>query len=99
MSEQSIDLQATCKSSEAAVVEEVNRLARDLYQMHGEVVSDTYKFYEAKTELGARCWTAAVVAYMNSASEMSGVEIEIVDSELFGIRSLTDRFSLSVKQL
>lgn len=49
------------------IVDEVNRLARDLYCMHGEYVAETFKFYLATTSLATYCWNVAVVTYFNSA--------------------------------
>jgi hypothetical protein len=50
-------------SQEQKIVEACNNLARQFYAMHGNVVKDDFKFYNATHPQEVGMWNMAVLAY------------------------------------
>lgn len=53
-----------CKhKTDAVIVEETNKLARQFYLMRCNAVLDDFKFYESRSPMMVSCWEMAVEAY------------------------------------
>lgn len=54
------------------IVDECNDLARTFYAMHGNVVPNDFKFYQAHHPQEVGCWEMAVAAY----EHIDGTDVE-----------------------
>ncbi len=60
------------------IVDKANDFARQVYAMHGNVVPDGYKFYEATHPQETACWAIAVAA----ADHYEGTDVTDALNEL-----------------
>lgn len=65
----------TIKFPGQLVLAEINNLAATLFAMHGQRVSEGFKFHAASCELGRQCWNAAVITYFNTVIRNSGIPV------------------------
>lgn len=66
----------TIKLPGQLVLTEINNLAATLFAMHGQRISEGFKFHAASCELGRQCWNAAVITYFNTVIRNSGLPID-----------------------